>query len=347
MDAKVKKYNIFEWYKEKFLLDKETINELAQKNYNLYRRFIYFLALYSIFDFFPFLFLNIHDLKSVFPKLIYYGCFLLLTIIMYIYIFLVRNCDRKYNFILKNIPFYFTGFCTYLLTLYNFFIFGTHINGFLIYEIISLIALLLYDYEPLLFFIFNIFPFGLMLPDLYSDFGMGAIGDILVFNSLMVIFSFIKRFNLKKHTKLINNQKNNIKIITFGNFTILHNQVVVKFQRKKSAELLAYLVYKKGSSVDSKELMNALWGDRATSSEYGSSLRNLIVDIKQSLKKIGIMDFFITEYNSFRINPSVVDCDYYNFLENKKDSKETFSGEFMSQFSWAEDTCAYLETLIK
>lgn len=344
---KEKRTNLFEWYKEKFLLDKETINELAQKNFNLYRRFIIFLAVYSFLDFFIYLFVNISDLVAVLPKLIYFGSFLLITIIMYIYCLIVKNCDRNKNFILKNVPFYFTGLCTYLLTLYNFFIFGTHLNGLLIYEIISLIALLLYDYEPLLFFIFNIFPFGLMLPVFYEEYGLGAIGDILVFNSLMVIFSFVKRFNLKKHTKLINSQKNNIKIITFGNFTILHNQVVVKFQRKKSLELLAYLVSKKGSSVDSKELMNILWGERATSSEYGSSLRNLIVDIKQSLKKLGIMDFFITEYNSFRINPSVVDCDYYNLLENKKDSKETFSGEFMSQFSWAEDTCAYLESLIK
>lgn len=266
---------------------------------------------------------------------------------MFPYCFIVRNCDRKKNYILKNIPFYFTGLVTYLLTLYNFFIFKTYFNALIIYEIISLIALLLYDYEPMLFFIFNIFPFCFMLPTFYKEYGMGLIGDILIFNSLMVVFSFVKRFNLKKHTKLVNSQKNNIRIITFGNFTILHNQTVIKFQRKKSLELLAYLVYKKGSSVDSKELINVLYGERATSSKYGSSLRNLIVDIKQSLKKLNIMDFFISEYNSFRINPSVVDCDYYNYLEDSKNSKETFSGEFMSQFSWAEDTAAYLETLVK
>lgn len=343
--SETKKSNIISWYKETFLLDKETINELAQKNFNLYTRFIVFLALYSFGDFFIFLFLNLNDIKDALPKIIYFGIYLFITIIMIIYCNIVKNCERKKNYILKNIPFYFTGIVTYLMTLYNFFIFDTHVNGLIIYEIISLIALLLYDYEPLLFLILNFFPFCYMLPTLYQDFGLGAIADILVFNSLMVIFSFIKRKTLKKHTSLVNNQKENIKIITFGNFTMLYKENVVKFQRKKSLELLAYLVYKKGSSVDSKELMNILWGERATSSEYGSSLRNLIVDIKHSLKELNILDFFIAEYNSFRINPSVIDCDYYNFLKNKKDAKNSFSGEFMSQFSWAEDTTAYLETL--
>lgn len=148
---------------------------------------------------------------------------------------------------------------------------------------------------------------------------------------------------MKQTIDLRNKQKESIKIITFGNFTILHNQTVVKFQRKKSLELLAYLVYKNGSSVDSQELMAALWGDAASSSKYGSSLRNLIVDIKQTLKKLEIIDLFVVEYNNFRINPAVVDCDYYKFLDGDEKARNAFTGEFMSQFSWAEDVAAYLE----
>lgn len=343
----MKSFNLFEKYKETFFLDKNTLNEIAQKNFTLYRKFIHILVLFSFGNEIVFFLLNFSDLKQVLNKLIYFGFFVLISIIMMIYCLIVKNCDRNKNYILKNFPFYFTGACTYFLSLYNFFIFDKHINGFIIYEIISLIALLLYDYEPLLFLAFNIFPFFLMIPPLFQDFGMSTIADILVFNTLIVVFSFYKRKIVKKNFVLLNKQKHNIKIITFGNFTILYNQTVIKFQRKKSLELLAYLVYKKGSSVDSKELMTVLWGDRATSSVYGSSLRNLIVDIKHSLKELNIMDFFITEYNNFRINPSVIDCDFYNFLEDKLDARKKFTGEFMSQFSWAEDTCAYLESLVK
>lgn len=345
LDEKQNRFNLIEWYKDKFILDRNTINELAQRNFNLYIRFVYLLILFAFGNEIVYFFINLKNLSAVTDKLFYFGCFAVLSVCMLIYCFLVKNCDIKKNYILKNIPFYLTGAITYFLSLYNFFILGSRINGFLIYEIISLVALLLYDYEPLLFFVFNIFPFCFMLPTIYNDFGLSTIADILVLNTMIVIFSFHKRKIVKKNYVLLNKQKHNIKVITFGNFTILYNQSVVKFQRKKSLELLAYLVYKKGTSVDSKELMCALWGERATSTVYGSSLRNLIVDIKQSLNKLNIMDFFIAEYNSFRINPSVIDCDYYNYLDGLRDKNNVFSGEFMNQYSWAEGTAAYLESL--
>lgn len=342
-----KKNSLLSWYKDKFVLDEDSSNELAQKNYNLYVYFIPILFLFSAGNIIPCFIIHFHNLQDVLPRLIYYGIFLVLTIAMLIYCKIVKNCDRSKNYILKNIPFYVTGIITYCLSVYNFYVFDTYVNGIIIYEIISIIALLLYDYEPLLFFFSNIFPFCLMIPPFLAKFGISTVADILVFNTVICIFSFNKRRLLKKNQLLVNKQKQNIKLITFGNFTILYNQTVVTFQRKKSLELLAYLVYKKGSNVNSKELMCVLWGDRADSSTYGSSLRNLIVDIKQTLKKLNIMDFFVAEYNSFRINPSVVNCDYYNFLSGIRDEQNVFSGEFMSQFSWAEDTTAYLESINK
>lgn len=344
---KNKKLNIVEWYKDKYVLDKETLNELAQKNYDLFRRFVIILLVFSAGNLIFFTLTNLKNLVSIIHQYIYFGTFFILAIVMMHYCKVIKNCDRNKNFIWKNLPFYFTGFVTYILSLYNFFVLNTHINGILIYGIIGLIALLIYDYDPLLFFLGNIIPFIVMIPPLMSDFGLKTVGDILLYNIVIVIFSFRKRKALKRSYVLINKQKNNIRLITFGNFTMLYNGTVVNFQRKKSQELLAYLVYKKGSSVNSKELMCVLWGERADSSTYGSSLRNLIVDIKQTFKKLNIMDFFITEYNSFRINPSVVNCDYYNFLDGIKDGESVFSGEFMSQYSWAEDITAYLETLKK
>ncbi len=123
----------------------------------------------------------------------------------------------------------------------------------------------------------------------------------------------------------------------------MYENKVVKFSRTKSEELMGYLIYKKGSSVKTKELISVLWGERADSARYGSSFRNLIVDIKHTLNELEIQNFFIAEYNNFRINPEVIKCDYYDFLDGEPSAIKSFAGEFMSQFSWAEEAVGFLE----
>ena len=63
----------------------------------------------------------------------------------------------------------------------------------------------------------------------------------------------------------------------------------------------------------------------------------------QSLAELEIQNFFITEYNNFRINPEVIKCDYYDFLAGDSAAIKSFAGEFMSQFSWAEEAAGFLE----
>ena len=123
----------------------------------------------------------------------------------------------------------------------------------------------------------------------------------------------------------------------------MYENNIVKFSRTKSNELIGYLIYKKGSSMKTKELISILWGDDADSARYGSSFRNLIVDIKRTLGELQIQNFFIAEYNNFRINPEVIKCDYYDFLNGDQATINSFAGEFMNQYSWAEETAGFLE----
>ena len=87
-------------------------------------------------------------------------------------------------------------------------------------------------------------------------------------------------------------------------------------------------------------------GGYATSSRYGSSLRNLIVDIKHTLSEQQIQNFFIADYNNFRINPEALQCDYYDFLHGSKEAAREFNGEFMNQYSWAEEAAGFIERKI-
>jgi hypothetical protein len=42
----------------------------------------------------------------------------------------------------------------------------------------------------------------------------------------------------------------------------------------------------------------------------------------------------------YRVDTNLVKCDYISFLET---GKPEFYGEYMTQYSWAEETCAMLQ----
>jgi len=197
------------------------------------------------------------------------------------------------------------------------------------------------------FFVFVIAGALAISPAVYGSFGLIGVIYFLVMLSEVLLIAVFKRYKEKQFIILLKQQKKSLEVKTFGNFTIIYEGKVVRFSRTKSNELMGYLVYKKGTSVNTKELISILWGDRANSSRYGNSFRNLIVDIKTHLAELEIQNFFIAEYNNFRINPEVVKCDYYDFLSGDSKAIKSFAGEFMSQFSWAEDVTAFLEMKVQ
>ena len=158
----------------------------------------------------------------------------------------------------------------------------------------------------------------------------------------MFCLSLYKRRTEKKIIMLLKKQKQNLEAKTFGNFTLLYNGQVIKFSRTKSNELMAYLIYKNGSSVKTKELVTVLYGKNADLARGGANIRNLIVDIKHTLSELEIQNFFIAEYNNFRINPEVIKCDYYEFLAGDKSVVKSYAGEFMSQYGWAEEVSTFM-----
>lgn len=200
-----------------------------------------------------------------------------------------------------------------------------------------------FTFSPIFFFIAILIEVILFIPGVYKNFGATGLFDTIMAAILMHSFSLYKRFNEKQLILMLRKQKQSLVAKTFGNFTLLYDNKGIKFSRTKSLELLAYLIYKNGSSVQTKELINVLWGDHADSARYGSSLRNLIVDVKHSLSELDIQNFFISEYNNFRINPEAINCDYYDFLTGNTQVLKKFTGEFMSQYSWAEETAGFLE----
>ena len=287
------------------------------------------------------LFAHHADLKNQLDAFIYYGIFILLSIYGYFASRQKNDLERTKVYIRYTIPLYVMMYTVFGLSIYNFLL-GQMFNGFLAFCLTSVIGLCTCSFSPMIFLSGLVITIGIMSPGLYHAFGVSAMINAIMTAILMFFLSLYKRRIEKKHIQFLKKQKQSLEARTFGNFTLMFENKVVKFSRTKSDELLAYLIYKKGSSVKTKELIFVLFGRKADSARYGSSLRNLIVDIKHTLGELQIQNFFIAEYNNFRINPEVVKCDYYDFLNGDPTAVKNYNGEFLSQYSWAEEAASFL-----
>lgn len=141
--------------------------------------------------------------------------------------------------------------------------------------------------------------------------------------------------------------KKKVKIKCFGNFEVFVNNEPLAFNRKKTKELFAYLVDRKGASCSMGEITAKLWEDKPDSVSQKSNLRNLIYDLKNTLANSGADDVIVKNRNTIRLKSELVDCDYYEFLKGNLSAVNTYQGEYMLQYSWAEMTTAVLPVVEK
>lgn len=141
------------------------------------------------------------------------------------------------------------------------------------------------------------------------------------------------------HIKGIKAQQKKLEIKCFGNFEVLYNGQALSFKRTKTKELMAVLVDRKGAGMTAKQICAILFPENTNDEKNSVYLRQLVLDLKNTLKLIGTEDVLRHDTPYYRIDPNFVKCDYLSFLET---GRPKFHGEYMAQYSWAEETCAML-----
>ena len=125
----------------------------------------------------------------------------------------------------------------------------------------------------------------------------------------------------------------------FGNFEVYVKGEKLMFKRLKSKELFAFLIDRNGAGMTAKQICAALFPDDTDDSKNASYLRQLVMDLKNTLKAVGAENVLCHETPCYRVDTSLIKCDYISYLET---GKPEFYGEYMTQYSWAEETCAML-----
>ena len=136
-----------------------------------------------------------------------------------------------------------------------------------------------------------------------------------------------------------------LRIRCFGYFEVFWKNEPLIFARKKTKELFAVLVARNGSASTAEELISILYENTEPEDmkKAKQNLRNLVFDLTETLEKIGQRDILLRKGSSIAIYPEKLDCDYYQMLAEGSSAFRSYPGEFMEQYSWAENIKGRIE----
>ena len=124
----------------------------------------------------------------------------------------------------------------------------------------------------------------------------------------------------------------------FGNFEVYAKGRKLTFKRSKTKELLAFLIDRNGAGVTVAEIGVALW-ENDKEQRNQNYAHQLFRDLRQTLAAVEAEDVFERNNYLYSVNTKKIDCDYIDYLQT---GEPEFFGEYMTQYSWAEETCGLL-----
>ena len=131
-----------------------------------------------------------------------------------------------------------------------------------------------------------------------------------------------------------------LRVSCFGNFEVYVKEKKLVFKRLKTKELFAFLVDRNGAGMTAKQICAVLFPEDTDDTKKSAYLRQLVMDLKNTLKSVGAEAVLCHETPCYRVDTGLIKCDYISYLET---GKPEFYGEYMTQYSWAEQTCAMLQ----
>ena len=133
-----------------------------------------------------------------------------------------------------------------------------------------------------------------------------------------------------------------VSIRTFGYFDVFVGDKPIAFRNKKSKELLALLVDRKGGYITSEEAISFLWEDEPANTVTLSRYRKVALRLKNTLEEYGILDIMETVDGKRRVVMENVQCDLYDYLSGREEYSQLFKGSYLTNYSWAETTLSEL-----
>lgn len=163
---------------------------------------------------------------------------------------------------------------------------------------------------------------------------------------------FLKPFNkdmlkkaLEKARRMRRVQKKTVYIQAIPTFDVYIDGELYPISSSKPKELLALLIDRNGGSISSKQAITLLWEDKPDDENAKALYRMTCKRLREILANAGI-DFILGAEGSLKfIRPDTFACDYFRFLQGDQETTAKYNGEYMSEYSWAEETNARMTNL--
>lgn len=152
---------------------------------------------------------------------------------------------------------------------------------------------------------------------------------------------------INKANRITKTSAKRIHIQTFGHFNVFIDDKVVVFSSAKAKELFALLVDRKGEVVSMEAIIDVLWEDRIYDERVKMLYRQCTSQLRRLLNGYDLADLIVVNRGSCYLDKTKVDCDYYRLLNREKEAIESFRGEYMFDYSWAEQTTYEIEDFLR
>lgn len=133
-------------------------------------------------------------------------------------------------------------------------------------------------------------------------------------------------------------------IQTFCGFDVFIANQAVYFSSKKSKELLALLVSKRGCSVPLSEIAYTLYSDTPERTAK-NNIRVIGYRLRQILREHGCEELLIHRPGVYSVNTGLFTCDYYEFMKENRTYITAYTGKYMPEYWWASGVVPYLNVV--
>lgn len=177
----------------------------------------------------------------------------------------------------------------------------------------------------------------------HEDFAMEAIKNHATAYVLKPYSRDEMEYAIETAMLLSGRNKRKIYVRTFGNFDLFVDGKTVVFKSAKAKELLAFLVDRQGGTVVTGQIIATLWEDRPNDEATQNLCSKVAKTLQEELNQYGIGDILIQSRGVRHVDASKFECDLYQLLNGDKEAASKYLGEYMSEYSWAEEKAAILQ----
>lgn len=140
--------------------------------------------------------------------------------------------------------------------------------------------------------------------------------------------------------------KRRVEIRTIPSLSIAVDGDPLFLKGTKVRELFALLVDRGETGITTGEGISVLWPERPGSEDVKSLFRMTFMRMSETLRTAGIEHILVREGNRRAIRVDQVDCDLYRILGGDKEAARLYSGQYLQEYSWAEDRNGQLHHMI-